>query len=117
MKVNNLRRVLHLCRSDFPLDQGKRLAIKHTSKRTTPKTQPRTKPAFDAADTRNLLATTRRGFAGIHSSPLADEEHDQQDPCQPDGPNGHSQVFQPFVGHFCSIIRSDQCTSRVKINL
>jgi hypothetical protein len=32
-------------------------------------------------------------------------------------PNGHSHIFQPFVGHLCSIIRSDQCTSRVRINL
>jgi hypothetical protein len=63
------------------------------------------------------MATARRGFAGIHSFPPIDEEQDQQDPCQPDGPNGHSQVFQLFVGHFCSIICSDQCTSRVKINL
>ena len=53
------------------------------------------------------LDTPRRGFAGIHSFPLADEEQDQQDPCQPNGPNGHLQIFQPFVGHFCSIIRSD----------
>jgi hypothetical protein len=40
--------VLHLRCSDFPLDQGKRLAIRHTSKHTNPKTQPATKHAFDA---------------------------------------------------------------------
>jgi hypothetical protein len=39
--------VLHLQRSDFPLDQGKRPAIRHTSKRTTPKTQPTIKHAFE----------------------------------------------------------------------
>jgi len=42
-EVINLQRVLHLRRYDFPLDQGKRPAIKHTSKRTTPETQPTTK--------------------------------------------------------------------------
>jgi hypothetical protein len=40
--------VLHLRRYDFPLDQGKRHAIRYTSKRTTPKTQPTTKHAFGA---------------------------------------------------------------------
>jgi hypothetical protein len=40
--------VLHLRRYDFPLDQGKRLAIRHTSKRTTPKAHPTIKHAFDA---------------------------------------------------------------------
>jgi hypothetical protein len=48
MEVINIRRVLHLRHSDFLLDQGKRLAIRHTPKRTTPKTQPATKHAFDA---------------------------------------------------------------------
>jgi hypothetical protein len=40
--------VLHLRRSEFPLDQGKRPAIIHTFKRTTPKTQATTKHAFNA---------------------------------------------------------------------
>jgi hypothetical protein len=47
-EVINLRRVLHLRRSDFLLDQGKILAIRRTSKRTIPKTQLATKHTFDA---------------------------------------------------------------------
>jgi hypothetical protein len=43
MEVIDLQRVLHVQRSDFPLDQGKRPTIRHTSKRTTSKTQPTTK--------------------------------------------------------------------------
>jgi hypothetical protein len=48
MEVIDLRRVLHLQRSNLLLDKGKRHIIRDTSKRTTPKTQPTTKHTFDA---------------------------------------------------------------------
>jgi hypothetical protein len=68
-EVIDLRRVLHLRRSDFLLDQGKRPAIRHTSKRTTPKTQPATKHCSRTSP------TTRMPLQGTKHPTMTDTIH------------------------------------------